>query len=312
VYSMNIFIHHNGALGDTLLSLPALCALRTDGVSLHLAGRADVVDFLKRTKVVDEAISSDRAIFAGLYAEPSDALLTYLKEFGRAYVFAASDKLSPAATISSIIGDTRTVRTIPPADSSLHAGAYRLLQLDHNLPIDEPPFHLFFPREDVWAAQCLLADAGVSAENKPIAVHPGSGAMAKCWPLKRYFELIERLQDHFDRPIILFSGMAESPAVKQSIDYFVQARAGIVYLHEPKLIIAASLLSCCAFYIGNDSGFTHLAAVAGCAAVALFGPTDPARWKPVGGRVTTIRAEGSQNMNDLTVQTVFDEILQSR
>ena len=37
-------------------------------------------------------------------------------------------------------------------------------------------------------------------------------------------------------------------------------------------------------FIGNDSGITHLAAYLGCPAIALFGPTDPRTWGPLGRR----------------------------
>jgi ADP-heptose:LPS heptosyltransferase len=42
--------------------------------------------------------------------------------------------------------------------------------------------------------------------------------------------------------------------------------------------------------VGNDSGPTHLAAVVGCPTVALFGPTDPAVWAPVGSHVRIVGA----------------------
>jgi len=48
-----------------------------------------------------------------------------------------------------------------------------------------------------------------------------------------------------------------------------------------------------ALYVGNDSGITHLAAAVGVPVVALFGPTDPARWAPRGGRVEVLAQETS-------------------
>jgi ADP-heptose:LPS heptosyltransferase len=44
----------------------------------------------------------------------------------------------------------------------------------------------------------------------------------------------------------------------------------------------AAKLAAAALYIGNDSGVTHLAAAAGAPTIALFGPTDPATWAPIG------------------------------
>jgi ADP-heptose:LPS heptosyltransferase len=52
----------------------------------------------------------------------------------------------------------------------------------------------------------------------------------------------------------------------------------------------AALLSRCGAYVGNDSGVTHLAALSGVPTVAVFGPTDPAVWGPVGPNVRIIQA----------------------
>ncbi|MBM4300198.1 MAG: glycosyltransferase family 9 protein [Deltaproteobacteria bacterium] len=57
----------------------------------------------------------------------------------------------------------------------------------------------------------------------------------------------------------------------------------------------ARVLSRCRLYIGNDSGLTHLAAAVGRPDVlALFGPTDPRVWAPLGPRVSILRAPGPQ------------------
>jgi len=55
----------------------------------------------------------------------------------------------------------------------------------------------------------------------------------------------------------------------------------------------AGLLRRAALYVGNDSGITHMAAAVGVPVVALFGPTDPARWAPQGGRVEVLAQETS-------------------
>ncbi len=50
----------------------------------------------------------------------------------------------------------------------------------------------------------------------------------------------------------------------------------------------AQLLQTGVAYIGNDSGPTHLAAFLQLPTIALFGPSDPGRWAPVGHRVKVI------------------------
>jgi len=50
-----------------------------------------------------------------------------------------------------------------------------------------------------------------------------------------------------------------------------------------------SVLASAGAFVGNDSGVTHLASYL-CPTLALFGPTDPAVWGPVGGRARILAA----------------------
>ncbi|HET9132402.1 MAG TPA: glycosyltransferase family 9 protein, partial [Terriglobia bacterium] len=57
----------------------------------------------------------------------------------------------------------------------------------------------------------------------------------------------------------------------------------------------------CRVFIGNDSGITHLAAYLGCPTIALFGPTDPRIWAPIGRRVTILRR---MPLGDISVEEI--------
>lgn len=90
-------------------------------------------------------------------------------------------------------------------------------------------------------------------DGRVVLLHAGSGSPRKNWP--RFPELQSRLTG--------------SRAIPQN-------------LALPELLreIGRSRL-----FIGNDSGITHLAAYIGCPTIALFGPTDPRTWGPIGRRV---------------------------
>jgi ADP-heptose:LPS heptosyltransferase len=133
---------------------------------------------------------------------------------------------------------------------------------------------------DVHAAEHLLGTIGLPAPELPdlwrpssnrIIVHPGSGSPAKCWP---YFgELVESISD-----AVVLIGPCET-------DF--QTRApGLKDLSLPQV---AEELQHCRCFVGNDSGITHLAAYLGCPTVALFGPTDPRIWGPIGRRVRVLK-----------------------
>ena len=60
-------------------------------------------------------------------------------------------------------------------------------------------------------------------------------------------------------------------------------------LENVPLLEVAEHLQQCEGYLGNDSGITHLAAMLGVPTLALFGPTDPLIWRPLGPSVRVIR-----------------------
>jgi ADP-heptose:LPS heptosyltransferase len=69
----------------------------------------------------------------------------------------------------------------------------------------------------------------------------------------------------------------------------------------------AAFLFRCALYVGNDSGVTHLAGLLGVPNVALFGPTDPALWTPLGTRIVALQSPTGR-MEDLSLETVITAI----
>lgn len=104
-----------------------------------------------------------------------------------------------------------------------------------------------------------------------IAVHTRSGSAKKNWP---YFEE-------------LMSRLPEARPIPRNLSLRELAR----YLRE------------CRAFIGNDSGITHLAAYLGCPTIALFGPTDPRMWGPIGRRV---RILWRNKLEDISVDEVVE------
>lgn len=136
-----------------------------------------------------------------------------------------------------------------------------------------------FPETGAHAATHLLQTIGLAEPDLPdlsqpesdrILIHPGSGSPRKCWP---YFERLT----------------AELPAVAAILGPCEEGfRGDCPTLQGLTLIEVANELRRCRLFIGNDSGITHLAAYLGCPTIALFGPTDPRVWGPVGRRVDVL------------------------
>ena len=88
---------------------------------------------------------------------------------------------------------------------------------------------------------------------------------------------------------LLIAGPADATAAAK-----VAALAGASVRRAPPATLdrIAALLDRCRAYLGNDSGITHLAALTGTPTVAVFGPTDPTVWRPLGQRTRVVRAAG--------------------
>jgi ADP-heptose:LPS heptosyltransferase len=67
--------------------------------------------------------------------------------------------------------------------------------------------------------------------------------------------------------------------------------------------VLGAVLERARLYVGNDSGISHLAAAWGAPVLALFGPTDPAQWAPIGPRVRVLRG-GDGSVENLELEDV--------
>ncbi|HET6897513.1 MAG TPA: glycosyltransferase family 9 protein, partial [Vicinamibacteria bacterium] len=139
---------------------------------------------------------------------------------------------------------------------------------------------------------------------KFVAIHPGSGAPRKNWPAQRFAALAERLAA--GQRFLLLEGPADgdSAAPASGLPGAVRAR------DLPPRVLGA-VLARAGLYVGNDSGVSHLAAAWGAPVLALFGPTDPAQWAPVGPRVTVLRArdEKMESLELADVERAAREVL---
>jgi hypothetical protein len=149
-----------------------------------------------------------------------------------------------------------------------------------------------FPRDSqLHGAEHLLRGLGLPSPDLPdlwegkagIILHPGSGSPSKVWP--RFAELAATMPG---ARILL--GPCES-----SLNVSNPALSGL------SLLEVAEELRHCRLFVGNDSGITHIAAYWGTPTVALFGPTDPAVWGPVGRRVQVVHkpALADISLNDV-------------
>lgn len=284
-----IVVIRAGALGDVLLSLPALRALRRryPDATIDAVGYPD--NWQVAGSLVDRIISIDSPMFSGLYTPDGDSrLIEWLR--GADLVVAWTVRDPGSALRAADAGEVIWISPLPPpachaavwlAQSAMGSDAGAFVRRHWRLELRP---------EEIREARRLLADLGLE---RPIILHPGAGAAWKRWPAERFAHVAWQLRSQ-RREVLLVAGPAdEAPvhAVQPTGRPFPVAR-------DLPLRTLAALLSLGDCYLGNDSGITHLAAMAGARTVALFGPTDPALWSPLGpatvlrGCTSTTRQQG--------------------
>lgn len=133
-------------------------------------------------------------------------------------------------------------------------------------------------------------------------MHPGSGGRRKCWPTDRFTELAGHVHEQTGMTPLVLTGPADEE-VRDCLRSQWPLALPAVYVHNHPLRSVVALLASSRFYLGNDSGVTHLAARC-CPTVALFGPTDARVWRPLGEDVRVVCAE-LDGMETLSVEAVL-------
>lgn len=280
-----------GAIGDFIVTLPALQALRErwPEAEIELIGYPRVAELARVGGLVDRVDSLDKSGMARFFA----ALPTFSPE--------QADHIGSFDIVLSYLHDPQGV----VADNLRAAGARQVIYgsplvtsghaVDHLLkPLETLAIYvtgavprLRLPDETRARGRRLLEERGLSG--RVVAIHPGSGSPAKNWPADRFLELARRLKDG-GAGVVFVLGEADDEVRRRVL----AEQPDVPRIEQVGLVDLAGALSCCAAYVGNDSGITHLASAVGLPVVALYGPSDPGRWGPRGEQATILRAPGGE------------------
>ncbi len=288
----NILIWHQGALGDLLLAGPALTALSQhySGAQFTALGNPEYWGLLAHSLPLAEVWDSAQARWGSLFSEGSlpPPLPEHLARFPLALIFSPRPQ--------SILLDRLGQAGIPrvhwlPSFSETEVEAVAALQARHLAALGIQYVPVPFRLEVGLAQDEELPE--LPGPGPWLAVAPGSGHPLKNWPLAHYYEVSRALSWEYGLGVVWLAGPAEEVMLPY-LESLAEAQGQTLLANRP-LTRVAQVLSRCRLYLGNDSGLTHLAAaVAGPEVLALFGPSDPKVWAPLGPQVQTLTAPCSQ------------------
>ncbi|MEK7802863.1 MAG: lipopolysaccharide heptosyltransferase II, partial [Deltaproteobacteria bacterium] len=130
---------------------------------------------------------------------------------------------------------------------------------------------IYLSAEEKNWAEGFLQGKGIG-DNIVVGIAPGASyGPAKRWMAERFTEVARRLTANYDAGLILFGGMDDMVICGEVL----KGLKGLNLAGEVGLRQAIALISRCNLFITNDSGPMHIAASLGIPVVAVFGSTDP-------------------------------------
>jgi ADP-heptose:LPS heptosyltransferase len=321
----SVLIFRIGSLGDVLVALPSLWAIREHFAGAKLTmlcdyhpGYPNVVlgpDLLRGSGIVDDfmfyPVDHGRfekvmrpvrkiALAARLRARGFDALV-YLPPSIR-----PAEHIIRDARFFRLAGISQQFGTVPvpfPATSTpmvpIPREADMLLARLAAAGIPTPPpnhgrVDLALNAQDIQAFEAWRNTLPSDGGRRWISVGPGGKKPVSFWPIERYEQLIRRLIDQFDVWPVIFGGKEDIPNAKRLV--FAWGR-GHIAAGALGLRATAVAMRNCAFHVGNDTGTMHLAAAAPVRCVGIFSAhAPPGQWSPYGpGHIVlrkTIDCEG--------------------
>jgi ADP-heptose:LPS heptosyltransferase len=295
-----ILVIRGGAIGDFVLTLPAIKLLRDryPNARLEILGRKQVA-VLAENRFYAEAIRSiDDPALARFFvrdAELSRDACDYFSGFDLilSYLFDPDQIFSGNLRRA---GAERVMAATPKINDSEHAARQLARPLEEiGLRLQEAAARLFPNDEDRTAAARFPGELGSNF----VAIHAGSGSTTKNWPIENWSRLLCALQSR-NGPFLIIAGEADEARVAE-LQSKHQGQDLRLAKNLPLPHLAALLQK--AIFFGHDSGISHLAAAAGAQCILLFGPSDPAIWAPANENVQVIRAPDG-NLRALSAEDV--------
>ena len=266
-----ISIIRSGAVGDFVLTLPAVDTLRVayPRSCLRLIGSPSIL----RLAPVNDIVDVNSAEVAGLYnpvGPVPERTRARFCDVDLLLAYAVDPDRSLQSRLAEIVNGTAIVYD-PRPKGGVHVVEHLLTPLRRmGIPTSDPMPRIRLGADELAHGGEVLK--GHRLSSPLVAIHPGSGGREKCWPLTSYLKLAHRL-------VSRGAGVtAVCGPVEQDVVHVLQAH--IPCLVPPDLRSLAALLHSADLFIGNDSGPGHIAAAVGTPTLTLFGPTDAETWAP--------------------------------
>jgi heptosyltransferase III len=306
-----ILVFRVGQLGDMLVSVPAMWALRKYFRNAHITllcdnhpgkGYITSSDVFNSSGIVDDivfypAYSSGNQLFSWL--RKMFLLLRYLRSKRYdllVYLVSCRGRHQIRDTVFFRLAGIKRfigIKEFQHLPKQVFGSVLPVVQQEGDLLLDRlrrsgipiPPLgrgqvYLNIGEKENTTVKQWLENLSSDGNRRWIAVGAGSKMPVKIWPTERYAEVVKHLIKEFDIWPVVFGGSDDKELGQFLIKQWARGynAAGVLSVREG---IAA--LAKCVLYIGNDTGVIHMAAAAGIKCVGIYSARDyPGNWHPYG------------------------------
>jgi heptosyltransferase-2 len=292
---VKILVRATNWIGDAVMSLPALRALRQRYPDAEIAVLAKpwVADLYQGWWIIPlegapgfHDLAAKWKLAQRLRAEHFDLAVLLPNSFESAAVVrlagirnvVAYDRDGRGLIVPNAI-DSPLPGEIPPHERFYYLELLRRAGIIETLP--EVPEILL---DDVAGArgrgEALFREAGVALP--VVGVSPGAAyGSAKRWLPERFAEAAQQLGGS----VAVFGSAAE----KDLCDEVARAAGGRSFAGATTLRQFIDMVAACSLFLCNDSGAMHIAAALGVPSVTVFGPTNEIATGPVGRSAVMVR-----------------------
>lgn len=149
----------------------------------------------------------------------------------------------------------------------------------------------------------ILQNLGWDPSRPSVGMHLGAGKKENRWPCERFADLAAQLSRQGVQVVVMWGPRESDLADKfRSFD-----RSNAIYVEPIPLRLLGGLFQQLTAVVVNDTGILHLAAACGTPLIALFGPTPPEEWCPIGPKFLWVRGPENQTAG-ISVESVWAKL----
>ena len=319
----NILVIHFGQLGDVVLGLPALRAIRRHFPDSRITAMSGTLTaaIIRLAGVADEQLAVDRVeLRDGNRFRSVSKMLKLVGEVRRRrfdlvidlHSLSETNLLGFLAGIPNRLYANRKGRSLgrlcnfrpkPPLEDRGNHAATRYMDVIEPLVGEntDPVLKLEPDSADVSEVQKILREQGVEGANL-VGMFLGAGHPSRRWPIQKFAELASRIGERDGTHVLVFLGPEEIDLLPAVMSGFPSSA---IILDKLQLLPLFAALTFLKVLVSNDTGPTHLAAATEASIVLITDKGAPTEFLPLTQRLTVVN---SGQICDIGIDEVYEAV----